>query len=89
MTKTRTITAALAALTLATAFAATSGEAQAHPRWGWAIGAGVVTGAIVGAAVANSYAGPAYVYEPGYRCRFVTRYDAWGYPHAVKVCAID
>ena len=53
MTKTKTITAALAALTLATAFAATSGEAQAHPRWGWAVGAGVVTGAILGTAYSS------------------------------------
>lgn len=88
MTKSKIITGALAALTLATAIAASSGEAQARPRWGW-IGAGVAAGALIGAAAASSaYAGPAY-YGPGYReCRFVTRYDAYGYPRTIKICDV-
>jgi hypothetical protein len=77
---------ALTALTL-TATLVASNAAQAHPRFGWGIGAGLVAGALVGAAVASSQ--PAYVVAPGYRsCRLVTRYDGWGYAHTVRVCDV-
>ncbi len=77
---------ALTALTL-TATLAASNAAQAHPRFGLGLGVGLAAGALVGAAVASSaYAQPAYVAGPAYRCRFITRYDAWGYAHTVRVC---
>lgn len=81
----KTFAAALAALTLATAFAATSGEAQARPRWGVGLGIGLAAGALIGAAAASSaYAGPAYYRD----CRYVERYDRWGNLRVVKVCDV-
>lgn len=85
------ITAALTALTLITTVAATSGQAQAK-SWG-AFGVGVAAGALIGAAATapayGYYGGPAYVVEPGYRCRPVARYDAWGnYVRTVRVCDV-
>ncbi len=70
--------AALAIVTLATAFAAT--EANAKGGRGWAIGAGIVGAAIVGSAIANSYAygEPVYVDDVP-RCCFVRQYNAYGY----------
>ena len=87
--KTKIAAGALAALTLTTAIAATSGEAQARPRWGW-IGAGFAAGALIGAAAASSaYAGPGYVVGPAYReCRYVERFDRWGNLRVVKVCDV-
>jgi hypothetical protein len=78
MTKSKTIAAALAALTLATTFMTFGHEAQARPRWGW-VGAGIAAGVLIGAAAAaNSY---------GYReCRYVERLDRWGNVYTVKVC---
>lgn len=75
----KTIAAALAALTLATAFTAFGSEAQARPRFGAALGIGVAAGVLIGAAAAaNSY---------GYReCRYVDRLDRWGNIYTVKVC---
>ena len=86
--KTKTLTAALAAVTLVAALAATSGESQARPRHGAAIGIGIVAGALIGmAAASNAYAGPAYVVEPGYgECRYVERYNRWGHLRVVQVC---
>ena len=88
----KTIAAALTALTLVTTLAATSGQAQAK-SWGTALGVGIAAGALVGAAAASNaygygyYGGPAYVVEPGYRCRRVARYDAWGnYIRTVRIC---
>ncbi len=82
----KTLAAILAALTLATTIAASSGEAQARPRWGW-IGAGIATGVVLGAAAASTY-DPLYV-EPGYaRCRYVERVNAAGYVRIVRVCDV-
>jgi hypothetical protein len=88
----KTILAALTALTLVTTLAATSGQAQAK-SWGTALGVGIAAGALVGVAAASNgyghgyYGGPAYVVEPGYRCRAVARYDAWGnYVRTVRIC---
>ena len=87
--KTKIAAGALAALTFTTAVVASSGEAQARPRWGW-IGAGFAAGALIGAAaVSSSYAGPAYVVGPGYRsCRYVERFDSWGNLRVIKVCDV-
>jgi hypothetical protein len=88
---TKTIAAGLAAVALATAFSAFSTEAQARPHgWGVGLGVGLAAGALIGAAAASSvYAGPAYVVAPGYRCRYVARYDAFGYYVGTqKICDI-
>ena len=80
MTKSKTIVAALAALTLATAF---GGQAQAHSHFARSLGWGVAAGVLAGAAVASS----SYYYAPGYRdCRYVERMDRFGYVRVVKVC---
>ncbi|MSO66989.1 MAG: hypothetical protein EXR03_00800 [Pseudolabrys sp.] len=85
MTNTKTIAAALAALTLATAFTAIGGEAQAHPRFGTALGIGIAAGALVGIAAASN----SYYYAPGYReCRYVERMDRWGNLRVIKVCDV-
>ena len=79
MTKFKIAAATLAALTLATAF---GGQAQAHPRWGWGVGAGFAAGAIIGAAAASN---SSYYY--GYRdCHWVQRVDDWGNVRTYKVC---
>jgi len=87
VTKSKTIAAAIAALTLATTFTAIGGQAQAHSHWGrgWGIGAGFAAGALIGAAaVSNSY-----YYAPGYReCRYVDRLDRWGNVRTIKVCDV-
>ena len=87
MTKSKTLAAALAALTLATTFTAIGGQAQAHSHWGhngWGIGAGFAAGTLIGAAAASSYS-----YAPGYtECRFVGRYDRWGNLRTVQVCDV-
>lgn len=88
----KTIAAALTALTLVSTLAATSGQAQAK-SWGTGLGIGLAAGAIVGAAAASNsygyYGRPAYVVEPGYSCRRIARYDAWGnYIRTVRVCDV-
>ena len=84
MTTSRTIAAALAALTLATTFTAFGSEAQARPRFGAGLGIGLAAGALVGAAIAtNAYATPYYGYS---ECHYVERYDRWGNLRTVKVC---
>jgi hypothetical protein len=87
----KTIAAALTVLTLVTTLAASSGQAQAK-SWGTALGVGIATGVVLGAAASHSYGyygAPAYVVEPGYRCRGVARYDAWGnYIRTVRVCDV-
>ena len=85
MTKSKTIAAALAALTLATTFTAIGGQAQAHPHFGWGgVGIGFAAGTLIGAAAVSSYS-----YAPGYtECRYVGRYDRWGNLHTVKVCDV-
>ena len=80
MTKSKTIAAAFAALTLATTFTAVGGQAQAHPRWGWGVGAGFAAGTLIGIAAANS------AYAPGYNCHLEDRIDRWGNLRTVKVC---
>ena len=85
----KTLTAALAAVTMIGAIAATSTESQARPRVGTALGIGIVAGTLIGAAAAaNAYAGPRYVVDPGYReCRYVERYNRWGHLRVVRVCS--
>ncbi len=79
--------AALTALTVATTLAMPSSEAQAR-RWGPALGLGIVTGAVVGAAIANSYAQPVYVGGVR-RCHWQSQFDGFGnYMGKVKVCRI-
>jgi hypothetical protein len=83
-TKTK-IAAALTALTLAATLAMPSSDAQARPRWGGMVAAGLIGSAIVAGAIAAN-AGPVYV--DGYRrCRFVRQFDNWGnYVGTAKVC---
>jgi hypothetical protein len=78
----KTVTATLAALTLATTFIASGAEAR--PRWGygyghghrgWGIGAGVV-GAIAAGAIIASATRPAYGSVRS--CDLVERFDRWG-----------
>src|SRR5262245_61618176 len=78
------IVAAAAVLTLATAVAVPSSEAQAR---GWGLAAGIVGGAIVAGAIA-SHAHANTVYVGGYRsCRLVRNYDGYGYyVGTTKVC---
>ena len=84
----KTLTTALAALALAGTLAATSGEAQARPRYGTALGIGIVAGTLIGvAAASNAYATPAYVTGYG-DCRYVERYNRWGHLRVVKVCDV-
>ncbi|WP_377841237.1 hypothetical protein [Bosea sp. UC22_33] len=82
----KTVTATLAALTLATTFAASGAEAR--PRWGygyghrgWGVGAGVV-GAIAAGAIIAGATRPAYGYgyyaAPARSCDLVERFDRWG-----------
>ncbi len=82
----KTVTATLAALTLATTFAASGAEAR--PRWGygyghrgWGVGAGVV-GAIAAGAIIAGATRPAYGYgyyaAPVRSCDLVERFDRWG-----------
>lgn len=80
------IAGALAVLTLATSLAIPTSSAQA--RGGWGIGAAVLSGMVVGAAVASSAPYGGYYYVDGYRrCRWERQYDAFGYyVGTVKVC---
>lgn len=82
MTNTRSkfIAVTLAAVTLAGAFVATSGEAQARPRFGTGLGIGLAVGVLTGAAIAS---GPVYV---GRECYLVRRHNRWGRSRLVKVC---
>jgi hypothetical protein len=83
MTKSKTIAAALAALTLAGALTVAGGQAQAKPHhFGPAVGIGFAVGTMIGIAAA---ANAAYA-EPVYECRYVERYDRWGNLHVFKVC---
>lgn len=82
----KTVAATLAALTLATTFAASGAEAR--PRWGygyghrgWGVGAGVV-GALAAGAIIAGATRPAYGYGyydgPARSCDMVERFDRWG-----------
>jgi hypothetical protein len=78
---TKTLAAALAALTLATAFTVT-GEAQARPRFGTGLAIGLAAGTIIGIAASSTAA------EPVYDCRYVERYNRFGNLRVVKVCDV-
>jgi len=83
----KTLTAALAAVTLFAAVAASTSESQARPRHGAAIGIGLVAGVLIGAAAAsNAYGRPAYAYDDR-ECGYIKRYDRMGRPHYQKVCS--
>jgi anaerobic C4-dicarboxylate transporter len=85
VTKSKTIAAAIAALTLATTFTALGGQAQAHSHFGRGLGWGIAAGMLVGAAAASN----SYYYAPGYReCRYVDRMDRWGNIYTAKVCDV-
>ena len=77
----KTIAAALAAITLATAF--TASTAQARPRFGAGLAIGLGAGALIGAAAVSNGYGPAYVYR---ECHYERRWDSWGNRYLVKVC---
>ena len=79
----KTAALTLAALTLSTTLAVTSGEAQAGSRFGTGLAIGVAAGALF---AAGAY-GHGYYAEPVYRCRWVNHYDAYGYfVRKVRVC---
>jgi hypothetical protein len=83
MTKSKTIAAVLATLTLATTFTVIGGQAQAHSNH---FGIGFAAGALIGAAAVSSNS---YYYAPGYtECRFVNRVDGWGNVRTVKICDV-
>jgi hypothetical protein len=78
------IAIAASALALAASLTIPSSQAEAR-RWGWggwALGAGIASGVMLGAA----YATPTYAY--GYRrCPLVRQYDSWGrYIGKARVC---
>ncbi len=81
LTKSKIPGAALGTLPLVGRLVATSGDAQAHPRFGVGLGIGIATGAVIGAAVASG----AYA-TPVYSCRYVERYDRWGNIRLIRVC---
>ena len=88
MTKSKTIAAALAALTLATTFMTFGHEAQARPRFGTGLGIGLAAGALIGIAASSAY-GSGYYVTPGYRdCRYVERFDRWGNLRTIRVCDV-
>ena len=77
--------AALTALTIAATFALPAKEAEARHWGGGAIAAGLIGGAVLGAAIASSNAAP--VYYEGRRCRWINNYDYNGfYVGKSKVC---
>ena len=62
MTKSKTIAAALAALTLAASLTVTSGQAQAHPKFDQGLGIGLAVGTAIGvAAASHRYVEPVYI----------------------------
>lgn len=85
--KTKIAALALATLAVAGSIAATTTKAEAYPinNWGWGVGAGLATAAIVGTAIAASN-GPVY-YTNYRRCGFAPRYNVFGqYIGSVRVC---
>ncbi|MBM3526455.1 MAG: hypothetical protein FJX62_00040 [Alphaproteobacteria bacterium] len=87
MTKSK-LTGALAVLTLATALALPSAEAQAKPKWGL-VAAGVIGGVAIGSAIAHAHAYP-YYYDGYRRCRMVRQYNDFGfYVGRARVCYHD
>ena len=87
MTKSKTIAAAIAALTRRR-HASPPSPARLRlpplgPSRGWGLGAGIVAGSLIGAAAASN------AYYDGYtECHFIRRYDRWGNPYRVKVCDV-
>lgn len=73
MTKAKTIAAAPAAVTLATAF--TASTVQARPRFD--------AGALIGAAAVSNGYGPVYLYR---ECHYERRRDSWDNRYLIKVC---
>jgi hypothetical protein len=63
--------AAVAGLTIVSSIIATTGQADAHWRWGPAVGLGIAGGIIAGAVIANS--APAYQ-----RCGWMPQYNRYG-----------
>lgn len=85
--KTKIAALALAALAVTGSLAATTTKAEAHPihHWGWGVGAGLATAAVVGTAIAASN-GPVY-YTSHRRCGWAPRYNVFGqYIGSVRVC---
>ncbi|WP_181832540.1 hypothetical protein [Bosea caraganae] len=82
----KSMTAALAALTLGTAILASAGGAEARPRhrgMHWGVGAGVVgalaVGGLLAASASNAYAEPVYEDDaPIRRCDLVERVNRFG-----------
>jgi len=84
---TKAAAGALAALTLTVGVLATSSQAQAFPKkhWGPMIGLGIAA-TIIGSA---AYAATAPGYYGYTSCRYVERYDAWGYYRGTRrICGI-
>jgi hypothetical protein len=84
-TSKKILTAALVALTVATASLASTGSAMAGPHhhrhghgWGWGAG-GLAAGLVLGSAIASrpAYGEPVYV-ERQRRCFRVERTNRWG-----------
>lgn len=87
MTPSKTIAAALAALTLAASMTVTSGQAHAHPKFGKALGIGLAVGTAIGVAAASRrYAEPVYVDGD---CHYIERFNHWGQLRVIKVCEDD
>jgi len=62
--------AALAVVTVTSSMLATTSQADAHRRWGPAIGFGLVGGLMAGAMIADA--------APYQRCGWLRTYDRWG-----------
>lgn len=91
MNRSRTIAAALAALTVVSV-AATGAEAKGWKGAG--IGFGIAAGALIAGATAtaaySAYYEPGYVVDTGYReCRYVQRVSPYGYVRTIRVCDVD
>lgn len=93
----KSMTAALAALTLGTAILASAGGAEARPRHRgphWGVGAGIVgalaVGGLIAASASSAYAEPVYEEDaPVRRCDLVERVNRFGevIGHR-KVCSV-
>ncbi|MDC7786278.1 hypothetical protein PQJ75_01275 [Rhodoplanes sp. TEM] len=88
--KTKLAAVALAAVTVAGGIAAGTGEAAAKPKFGPAVGFGLVAGTAIGLAAASSAYGHPYGYYgygPGPGCRWVPVHNAFGqYIGSKKYC---
>ncbi len=84
------IATTIAALALASSLIVPTSAANAGHK-GWGIAAGVIGGAIVAGAVANSYAQPVYggYYEGYRRCYWERQYNSYGYyMGSARVCRV-